>query len=195
MKKLLTGILLMAVLIAARSVFTAHAAKQPPVIPQISPVFTPQVQRWNPLIQAWSIAYGLNANLIATVMQIESCGDPQIGSSAGAQGLFQVMPFHFQGDENPLDPVTNGKRAMLYLAHVYHRTGGDIGLTLAAYNGGESVLYKDVSRWANETVRYVTWGSTIYQDSLSGKPSSQMLRKWLDAGGSSLCKRAARDLS
>ncbi len=48
----------------------------------ISPVFSPQVQHWAPQIVAWSAQYGLDPDIVATIMQIESCGDPQAGSSA-----------------------------------------------------------------------------------------------------------------
>ena len=53
----------------------------------ISPVFSPQIQHWAPQIVTWSAQYGLDPDIVATIMQIESCGDPQAGSSAGAQGL------------------------------------------------------------------------------------------------------------
>ena len=58
----------------------------------ISPVFTPQVRTWSAEISHWAVEFDLDPNLIALVMQIESCGHPRVHSSAGAQGLFQVIP-------------------------------------------------------------------------------------------------------
>src|SRR5450759_1540101 len=55
----------------------------------ISPIFTPEVQFWAGRIQSWASAAGLDPNLAATVMQIESCGDPLALSRSGAMGLFQ----------------------------------------------------------------------------------------------------------
>ena len=52
----------------------------------ISPVFQPEVQYWSAAIQVWASAAGLDPNLVATVMQIESCGDPRARSRAGAMG-------------------------------------------------------------------------------------------------------------
>src|SRR5262245_60640765 len=68
----------------------------PPPPPTIGVLFTPEVQYWTPRILVWAARYGVDPNMLATVIQIESCGDPTVGSSAGAQGLFQVMPFHFE---------------------------------------------------------------------------------------------------
>src|SRR3972149_6264675 len=64
-------------------------------IPILSPIFTPEVQHCADKIQGWSASAGIDPNLVATVMQIESCGDPQALSRSGAMGLFQVMPYHF----------------------------------------------------------------------------------------------------
>ncbi|MEO0565911.1 MAG: lytic transglycosylase domain-containing protein, partial [Chloroflexota bacterium] len=95
---------------AARGYF----APTPPVT-SLAPLFTPEVTHWGPQIEAWATIYELEPNLLATVMQIESCGHPTVNSSAGAQGLFQVMPFHFADDEDMLDPDTNAKRGAAHL--------------------------------------------------------------------------------
>src|SRR5689334_16010438 len=70
----------------------------------ISPIFTREVQHWGPEIVKWADTAGIDPNLVAVVMQIESCGDPRALSRAGAKGLFQVMPFHFAFADNPYDP-------------------------------------------------------------------------------------------
>src|SRR5690606_6122711 len=41
----------------------------------LTPLFTPQVMRWEAHILRWAAEHGLDPNLVATVMQIESCGD------------------------------------------------------------------------------------------------------------------------
>src|SRR5215203_1054565 len=50
----------------------------------LSPIFTPEVQYWAPQISKWAAQYQLDPNLIATVMQIESCGAPGVASGSGA---------------------------------------------------------------------------------------------------------------
>ena len=57
----------------------------------IAPLFTPEIQHWAPQIVAWAAAVGIDPNMSATVMQIESCGEPNAVSSAGPHGLVQVM--------------------------------------------------------------------------------------------------------
>lgn len=90
----------------------------------LSPLFTPEVQYWGAKIMAWAAAYELPPNMVATVMQIESCGNPAAVSPAGAQGLFQVMPFHFEPGETMQDPDTNARRGMQFLASLLAQTGG-----------------------------------------------------------------------
>ena len=132
----------------------------------------------------------MDPNLIATVMQIESCGNPEISSGAGAMGLFQVMPFHFEDSEQPFDPDTNAKRGMAYLARGLELSDGHAGLALAGYNGGHSIISRSYEDWAYETQRYYRWGSGIYREASAKWDSSPTLAAWLSAGGQSLCSMA-----
>lgn len=157
----------------------------------LSPVFSAEVQRWAPSIAEWSGRFGLEPNLVATVMQIESCGWAQAVSGSGAQGLFQVMPFHFDDGEDMLNPDTNAGRGLAYLALGLQRANGDVSRALAGYNGGHSQIGKDPALWPAETQRYVYWGTGIYADASSGQAASVRLLEWLANGGASLCRRAA----
>ncbi len=156
----------------------------------LSPIFTPEVQFWADDIIQWATAYGLDPNLIATVIQIESCGDPTAGSPAGAQGLFQVMPFHFTAGESMLDVQTNARRGLNYLSQGLVLADGHAGLALAGYNGGHGVINLGWAAWASETQRYFYWGAGIYFDAANGKTSSERLDEWLGAGGNVLCRQA-----
>lgn len=162
--------------------------------PSMSPIFTPEVQAWEPEIIHWSRVYKISPNLIATVMQIESCGYPEAVSNAGAIGLFQVMPFHFAADENPSDPETNASRGLSYLARSIELAKGDLRLSLAGYNGGHGMIFNASGTWPEETKRYVSWGLGILADVLTGSESSPHLASWLNSGGSILCERAAEAL-
>ncbi len=135
------------------------------------------------------------ADLIAVVMTIESCGDPAAVSRAGAQGLFQVMPFHFATGEFALDPETNALRGLAYLRRSLDLSSGDVGRALAGYNGGHGVISRAPSAWPAETVRYVRWGTTILDDLRAGRTPSPALQAWLDAGGAHLCLRSRTALS
>lgn len=166
---------------------TATAA---PASDPIAAVFTPSVQRWASSISMWAGQFSLPSNLIATVIQIESCGHPLITSSAGALGLMQVMPYHFEPHQDPLDPEVNGLVGVSYLQEAYSRADGDIGRTLAGYNGGHSVITRPPNTWSTETQRYVHWGRGIYTDAVAGLRFSPTLEAWLTAGGHSMCRQA-----
>ncbi len=171
----------------------AGAATSPAA--ELSPVFTPEVQHWAPKISTWAAQYGLDPALVATVMQIESCGNPHAVSSSGAQGLFQVMPFHFGSGDDMQDPDTNAARGLAYLSLGLQRAGGNVGLALAGYNGGHSLIGLASSLWPAQSKRYWYWGTGIDADATSGQASSSRLQEWLAAGGASLCSRAAEQLA
>ena len=159
----------------------------------ISPIFSPEVRYWEKEILQWSAEHGLDPNMAATIMQIESCGDMQAVSGAGAQGLFQVMPYHFSDGENTLDPATNARRGLNYYAEQLQRFG-DINLAFAAYNGGPGNAVKNYENWPRETQRYHYWSQGIYADAQAGLSTSTRLQEWMQAGGASLCRQAATRL-
>lgn len=165
-----------------------------PVDGQISQVFTPEVQRWGSKIITWSKRWDVDPQLIATVMQIESCGHPTIHSSAGAIGLFQVMPYHFGEDEEPTTPGINALRGIGYLKSALNAFDGDARMALAGYNGGINGAKRGEQNWADETVRYVYYGLGIYQDAVSNNLTSGRLDEWLSNGGASLCRKASSEL-
>ncbi len=190
---LLVGILL-GIMAFDLSPQTDSAPISNPPSASISAVFTPEVQFWTGPILRWSAAAGLDPNLAATIMQIESCGDPLARSSAGASGLFQVMPFHFANGEDPFQPDTNAARGLDYMKRSLAAAGNNVRLGLAGYNGGIGVISTSEWFWPAETTRYAYWGSGIYQDAASGKTQSPRLNEWLNAGGSGLCARAKQRL-
>lgn len=158
----------------------------------IAPLFTQEVQYWNDLIIEWADFYSIDPNLIASIMQIESCGDFAAQSYAGARGLFQVMPYHFKSNEDPFDPETNAKRGIAYLLNALQARDGDARLALASYNGGIYGASRPEEQWPSETQRYTYWGYGIYADAVEGKKNSQHLQEWLAAGGAGLCAQASQ---
>lgn len=160
----------------------------------ISPIFTREVQYWANNILRWSNASSLDPNLVAVVMQIESCGHPLARSSAGAMGLFQVMPFHFHSGENPYDPDTNAFRGLDYLSRSLNTSGGNVRLALAGYNGGIGIITRGEWTWSAQTLRYVYYGAPIYEDARSGVTSSAKLDEWYRKYGAGLCRQASQKL-
>lgn len=159
--------------------------------PGLSVVFTPEVIQWREDIVNWSDEHDLPQDLIAIVMQIESCGNPNAHSPAGAIGLFQVMPYHFSSHEDPFEVPTNAARGLNYLSKGFKLGGGRIDLALAGYNGGHSQITKPPQQWPAETARYVRWGLGIWDDIQATESRSGTLELWLDSGGRFLCENTS----
>ncbi|MCA2001442.1 MAG: transglycosylase SLT domain-containing protein [Chloroflexi bacterium] len=191
-------VLLVSVLLgflSLRYVPPVDSASLPRAAPSsLSPIFRAEVLYWADSIARWAAAAGLDPNLAATVMQIESCGDPRAKSSAGAMGLFQVMPFHFRALDNPYDPETNAARGLAYLARSLAAGRGDARLALAGYNGGIGVISRSEWSWSPQTRRYVQYGVPIYEDARNGLSSSAALSEWYEKYGVGLCRQAGRRL-
>lgn len=159
----------------------------------IAPLFTPTVARWDADFARWSSAYDIDANLLATLFQVESCGHPALASPAGAQGLMQVMPFHFAENENPLDVETNVRRGVGVFSECLlsdYNPERDLGLAFACYNAGPSVLVSGWDYWPYETRSFYTWTTNIYADAQAGLAASDTLERWLAAGGVNMCAQA-----
>jgi hypothetical protein len=171
------------------------AYKNPEVERSISPVFTPEIQHWGAEIVAWGETHRLDPDIVATLMQIESCGNPEAQSIAGAQGLFQVMPHHFDEGENMFAPNINAQRALAYYKQGLALHGGDLDLAFAGYNAGHGTVQSAAqSDWPKETQQYHYWSGGIYREAKTGGSSSETLQEWLAFGGASLCESAAGKL-
>ena len=164
---------------------------QPPALAQF---FDDGVHRWSGQLDRWARDYGVDRDLLATVMQIESCGAPTVVSPSGAQGLFQVMPYHFAEGESMTDPETNARRGAAYLRQCLTASDQVIGAALACYNGGPVTLGQKRADWTPEAQSYFRWGVGIYSDARSGNSRSETMERWLRAGGSRLCDIARRDI-
>ncbi len=82
--------------------------------------------------------HGVDALLVAAIIEAESSFDPCAISRRGAVGLMQVMPA--TANSMPLeklsDPALNIDVGTGYLRHLLDLYEGDLELTLAAYNAG-----------------------------------------------------------
>ncbi len=96
------------------------------------------VLQWLPEIQAAAEATGVPAEVIAAVIRVESVGEPNAVSVAGAIGLMQVMPAEFQSQGIPegswYDPATNIMAGSTEIGRFLESTGS-IEQALARYFG------------------------------------------------------------
>ena len=89
---------------------------------------------------------------LALLPYIESNYDPFSISTSGAMGLWQFMPAtaRIYGLEDTWwyeqrhDPLISTKAAVRYLAYLHNRFGKDLTYTLSAYNGGPTLLEKQI---------------------------------------------------
>ena len=81
----------------------------------------------------------LDPELILAVINVESNFDRFAISSAGAQGLMQIMPFWLdeigQPEDNLMDIRTNIRFGCTILSHYLKREKGNLYRALARYNG------------------------------------------------------------
>lgn len=118
--------------------------------------------------------YGVSPELAIAVAQQESGGNPNAVSSAGAQGVMQLMPSTASslGVTDPFDPAQNIDAGVKYLSQLLSQFGGDTSLALAAYNWGPgNVSANGYSNWPAETENYVNSIMSQIGSALAGGPS------------------------
>ena len=131
--------------------------------------YTSGVQRWDKKILEWEKRYDVDRHIIATIMQIETCGNANAVGGSGEQGLFQVMPIHFNAGETAmLDPDVNAAAALGFFKRMHAYTGYDVYRTFAGYNGGYAAADMTFSYWPSHTQTYYTLAKGIYDDVKAG---------------------------
>lgn len=125
---------------------------------RISPFISDPEQRLNLLRKVYHHAnhFKLQPGLVLSVIEIESSFNPYAVSSAGAQGLMQVMPFWRKelGREsaNLTDIDTNLKYGSAILSHYLKKEKGNITRALGRYNGS-------LGKYRYPTKVYKAWDS------------------------------------
>ena len=104
--------------------------------------FSPAGSSFESIIQQASARYQVDPSLVKALIRAESNFNPTAVSSAGAQGLMQLMPATAAGlgVQNSLDPVQNIEGGVHLLRKLLDRYSGNVTLALAAYNAGPGAV-------------------------------------------------------
>jgi len=95
-----------------------------------------QVEGW---VQQYASHYGVSADLVGALIDVESRWNPWARSSAGAMGLMQLMPATARrfGAFQPFDPEENIAAGTRYVTILMSEFHGDLRLVAAAYYAGD----------------------------------------------------------
>ena len=116
-------------------------------------------------IQQSASRHNVDPNLVRAVIKVESNFNPNAVSRKGAMGLMQLMPETARSlnVNNPFDPQQNIDAGVRQLKQLMQNYGGDVRLTLAAYNAGPRAVARSAGvPHFSETRNYVKRITQLY---------------------------------
>jgi hypothetical protein len=130
------------------------------------------IETW---VQVLAPSYGLDANLLLAIIEVESRFNPRARSPKNARGLMQLLPATARRFEveDIWDPFENLMGGMAYLRWLLDHYQGNIDLSLAAYNAGEHIVkrYGGIPPY-RETRHYVKSVNRIYNQATQSSTAS-----------------------
>jgi soluble lytic murein transglycosylase-like protein len=126
--------------------------------------------QWTPgavdgLVDEVARRHSVDPNLVRAMIKVESNFNPRARSRKGAMGLMQLMPSTARELRvaNPYDPAQNLDGGIRHIKSLLEQNGGDVALSLAAYNAGQGAVNRHggVPRY-KETQSYVKRITEMY---------------------------------
>lgn len=126
-------------------------------------------------VNKYSKEYGVDSKLVLSIIKTESNFDSNSVSSAGAQGLMQLMPENCKknGVSDPFDVEQNIKGGIEQLKGYLDSYGGDVQMALMAYNGGPGTMQRrgvtsdsDLYKMPEETQNYIPKVLNYYKNEI-----------------------------
>jgi hypothetical protein len=122
-------------------------------------------QQIDAAIELAASRHNVDPSLVRAVIKVESNFNPNAVSRTGAMGLMQLMPQTARQLKvvNPFDPQQNVDAGVRHLKKLMENYGGDVKLTLAAYNAGAGAVARSAGiPHFRETRNYVTRITQLY---------------------------------
>jgi len=159
-----------------------HVGQRPTLQPATPP---PEISS---LVDKTADQMQVDPRLVHAVIQVESAYNPRAISRKGAQGLMQLMPSTAErfGVQNSFNPRQNIQGGVSYLRYLLGLFGGNVQLSVAAYNAGEhAVMRSGGIPPFTETVNYVQRVTSLYgsQDALVRKIEKPSIYRTVDEHG------------
>ncbi len=119
----------------------------------------------------------VDPNLVRALVKVESNFNPSAVSRKGAMGLMQLMPAtaRMYDVRNPFDAAQNVDAGVRHLKGLLENFGGDVSLSLAAYNAGQGAVernagippYTETRNYVKRITSLMGKGSEVRVSSLS----------------------------
>jgi soluble lytic murein transglycosylase-like protein len=136
--------------------------------------------------------HNVDPSLVRAVIKVESNFNPNAVSRTGAMGLMQLMPQTARSLNvvNPFDPEQNVDAGVRHLKRLMENYGGDVKLTLAAYNAGAGAVARSAGiphfRETRNYVKRITqlyYGGSASGNQILGSPVHEPVRVGRDERG------------
>ena len=143
-------------------------------------------------IDAAAARHHVDPSLVRSVVKVESNFNPNAVSRKGAMGLMQLMPSTARSlnVSNPFDPEQNVDAGVRHLRQLLDSYGGNVRLSLAAYNAGAGAVARSAGvPHFRETQDYVRRITNLYNGGsepgshIFGRPMHEPVHMERDARG------------
>jgi len=146
----------------------------------------------NQLVEKTAQRFAVDPQLVNAIIQVESEYNPHAVSRKGALGLMQLLPStaSLLGVRNAFDPKQNIEGGVTHLKNLLEHFGGDVPLSLAAYNSGARAVERSGGIPSiPETKQYVKKVWNLYQPGTPfaaakwGSPAPSPIYRYVDTNG------------
>src|SRR5438309_2785729 len=146
----------------------------------------PNGSEWiDKIVEQSAVEHSVDPNLVRAIIKVESNFNPRAVSRKGAIGLMQLMPRTARSLNlaHPFDPTENIEAGVRHLRQMMDNFGGDVRMSLAAYNAGATAVkqHNGIPPY-RETQAYVRQITALYRNGVDA-PGHAPIKVSRDAEG------------